>query len=188
MAVVHALGAFFSNNAFCTPHVPSLIDRSVQMLANPGWSPSENSSDYRKLHVMQAEILLAQYFFCTGRSLEGHYHLNAAVSMALSCGMHRIRSDAGTLTRGPSPASSSLTGFSGLFNLSASQDLVEESDRINLFWAIYRVDRCWSVVVGLPPLLSDNVALGTQIDTPWPVEVSGNQVVSSAFVTCHSKI
>ncbi len=40
---------------------------------------------------MQAELLLAIYFFCLGRYLEGRYHANAAVSLAVSCGLHRIK-------------------------------------------------------------------------------------------------
>lgn len=131
-------------------------------------------------------------FFCIRRSLEGHYHSNAAATLALSCGMYRIRSAAVSSSSRPghsafqtlsTSVSSNLIGSTGLFKLSPPQDLIEESDGINVLRAIYHVDRRWSAVVSAPPLLSGNAALGTQINTAWPVKVAGNQVVSSSYLS-----
>ncbi|KAH8108630.1 hypothetical protein DFH11DRAFT_1820528 [Phellopilus nigrolimitatus] len=124
----------------------------------------------RRIHAMQAEILLAQYFFSLGRLLEGRYHANAAVTLSVSCGLHRI-------SRSPSPAFSRISFGSsanlgiGLFELAAPRDALELGERVRVFWMIYITDHCWSVALGAPCVLADDGVLGTQINTPWPLEV-----------------
>lgn len=132
---------------------------------------------------MQAEVLLSQYFFCLGRFLEGRYHANAAVSLVISCGLHKIRPEASE----PHPVASQMgaavnLGFSsnvsgGLFELSIPIDSVDLGERINIFWSVYNIDKCWSVAVNSPSILVDDAALGTQIDTPWPLDVESYERV-----------
>ncbi len=45
-----------------------------------------------RVEAMQAECLLALYFICIGRLLEGRYHLDATLSIPGSCGPHNIGS------------------------------------------------------------------------------------------------
>lgn len=128
--------------------------------------------------AIQAEVLLARYFFNLGRLLEGRFHANAAVSLAISCGMHRIAFGA------QPPPTSSATGArsviggltaasssSGMFDLAPARDPVELGERVRLFWEVYTLDRCWSVALGSPCVLTDDEESGTQIDTPWPKEM-----------------
>jgi hypothetical protein len=42
------------------------------------------------LHVLQAEILLSYYHLRNSKALGGNYHANAAVSVFLSSGLHRV--------------------------------------------------------------------------------------------------
>jgi Fungal specific transcription factor domain len=127
------------------------------------------------LHTMQAEVLLAHYFFRTSRLLEGRYHYNAAVSLAIGSGLHRIRSN-----RELVPA----LQFTGDIYSSppAPQDSVEEGERIDGFWTVFILDKCWSACLNSPSLFTDDNALGTQIDTPWPLDTEGYEQVRAGYI------
>ncbi|KAH8108078.1 hypothetical protein BXZ70DRAFT_914071 [Cristinia sonorae] len=145
-------GAHFSNNHSLKIHEPTLLSRAVGSLA------SGKSLHDRTIQTIQAEVLLANYFFCQSRMLEGTYHCSAAVALALSCKLNRVRS--------ASPPES--LSAPGMFALAPPRDTVEEGERINAFWAAYIVDRCWSAAQGSH---ANDVFVGVQIDTPWPQEM-----------------
>lgn len=108
--------------------------------------------------------------------MEGRYHANAALSLAISCGMHQIRAFSPTASSRPrSDATSSAIGVSGagsFLELSPPRDVLAYGERVRLFWSVYALDRCWSAALGAPCVLTDNAELGTQIDTSWPLEIS----------------
>ncbi len=116
---------------------------------------------------MQAEVLLANYFFNANRQLEGVYHTNAAVSIAMASKLHTIRS-----------AGRSRSGDSSTYRLPPPADALEEGERINGFWTVFTLDRCWAIASGSPPAFTDDEATGTQIDTPWPMDLPMYQSVS----------
>lgn len=159
-------------------HCPDSVQLEPRFLARAISALTDALGDFdarTRTHALQAEVLLAQYFFCLGRFLEGRYHANAAVSLALSCDLHAIRAAGGA------PAGlASLVGIHGIFDLAAPRDVIEEGERVNAFWAVFNIDRCWSFAVGSPPILCDDAALGTQIDTPWPLEMEDYELVRCA--------
>ncbi|KAJ7735726.1 Zn(2)-Cys(6) binuclear cluster domain-containing protein [Mycena metata] len=107
------------------------------------------------LHTIQAELLLAQYFFHNSRILEGKYHVSAAVSIALSSGLHKIRSaDVRDSVRSMVDA------------LSPAATALEEGERINAFWAVFVVDTYWLAADGSPADITYAV-----VDTPWPLDI-----------------
>ena len=125
---------------------------------------------------MSAEVLLAQYFFTLGRTLEGRYHANAAVSLAVSYGFHRISVNPG-MESSQSPQFNMSTTLSFLAQaLPPAKTWVEFGERVNTFWSVYNIDRCWSVV-GNPCIMSDDPTHGTQIDTPWPLDMHDYEMV-----------
>lgn len=130
----------------------------------------------RRIHAIQAEVLLAQYFYSLGRFLEGQYHANAAVSLALSSGLHRIYPRP-TSTASASDNNSSSSSGSGLFDLTPPRDAIELGERVNVFWAVFTIDRCWAAAIGVPSLLSDSTS--ARIDTPWPLDTEEYEVVSA---------
>jgi hypothetical protein len=79
-----------------------------------------------------------------------HQHTASAVSLALSSGLHMIRS-----ANIPSSV------------LPPSQDAIEEGERIHACWAVIILDRSWAAVLGEQAHLEYQ----QQIDTPWPLEV-----------------
>ncbi|KAJ7735723.1 Zn(2)-Cys(6) binuclear cluster domain-containing protein [Mycena metata] len=107
------------------------------------------------LHTIQAELLLAQYFFHNSRILEGKYHASAAVSVALSLGLHKIRSaDVRDSVRSMVDA------------LAPATTALEEGERINAFWAVFAVNTCWLAADGSPADIAYAV-----VDTPWPLDI-----------------
>ncbi|KAG7451498.1 uncharacterized protein BT62DRAFT_927209 [Guyanagaster necrorhizus] len=102
---------------------------------------------HKIIHRIQAEALLAQYFFLNARMLEGKYHTSAAVSLLFGAGFHKIRSTEGGSTS----------------NLPPLTDLVEEGERINGFWTVLILNNCWTT-------LESNIVYES-IDTPWPLEM-----------------
>ncbi|KAJ7455941.1 hypothetical protein B0H11DRAFT_1925889 [Mycena galericulata] len=93
----------------------------------------------RALHALQAELLLARYFFGAGKSLEGGYHTAAAVSLAVAGGLHTVRRE------GPGRGTAA-----------------EWAERVGACWATATLDKTWAVALGTQPNWND------AIDTPWP--------------------
>lgn len=162
--------------------VQVLLSRAIA-----GFTDALGSAEPQKhIQALQAEVLLALYFFCVGRFLEGKYHANAAVSLALSCGLDRIRSGEisdnaqAPVMSSSTPLGSGILGTSSAFNLAPSRDTVEEGERINTFWAVFNLDRCWSVATGSQTMLYDDTNLG--IDTPWPLDMERYEQVLKAFI------
>ncbi|TDL17534.1 hypothetical protein BD410DRAFT_901408 [Rickenella mellea] len=119
-----------------------------------------------RLHTLQAEVLIANYFFCMGRTVEARYHASAAITMALSCGLHQ-------LTGRNTPPNLSLVGSARIQPLAPARDGIEQRERVNLFWAVFILDKCWSTAVNSPSMLCEEGESGVQITTPWSVDNNG---------------
>jgi hypothetical protein len=128
---------------------PVFLSRAIQSVAGALGTTHPNKAK----HALQAELLLSDYFFWTGRFLEGRYHCGAAVSIAISIGLHRTWS-------GQPP------------NPNTTVDLVEEGERINAFWSVYLHDGCWGVATNVPSGMPDQKALNARIDAPWPLDMT----------------
>lgn len=124
-----------------------------------GLSRSSDQLARSLLHCVQAEILLSQYFFINGRSLEGKYHISNAVSMVFGAGFHKIRS----------ADMYSFEGRAGMQSLPPPIDHVEEGERANALWQVVVMNSCWTGVDGSPSNIAYDV-LDSRIDTPWPLD------------------
>ncbi|KAF9464608.1 hypothetical protein BDZ94DRAFT_1297108 [Collybia nuda] len=116
----------------------------------------------RLVDIVQASSLLAVYLYTNHRVLEGYRHAFSAIRLAVGLGLHQIR---------PLDISAAL-GYpqqSSLIPLPIPQNQTELTDRISAFWQVFMVDRCWSVVNGLPLALPDKENSQTRILTPWPI-------------------
>lgn len=121
---------------------------------------------HRVMHTIQAEVLLSIYYLTLGRPVEGIYHSSAAVSLAISSGLHLIRS----------PQISIPPYFGVLEALCPPPlDAVEEGERINAFWTVVVVNNYWVAAHGSPSSLSYD----TPIDTPWPLKLEEYTPVSA---------
>lgn len=133
----------------------TLVSRALQSSAH---ALSENHPQ-KITQFIQAEILLGNYFYLAGKTVEGKYHVTAAASLVLGGGLHKIRS-----------SDTEKSGYlaEALGTLALPKDSVEEGELINAFWTVLTLDSFWNSVHGTPssiPYTSSTV----RIDTPWPL-------------------
>ena len=119
------------------------------------------------LHKTQAHVLISQFFFSIGHLQDGQRHLIAASDFSNRLGLHQLS---------PSSPIAIASGLpSALYEnrgVSPPRDDVEMHERINLFWAVYDLDRCWSWVSGASSILV------ADIHTPWPKDLDSDNPVS----------
>ncbi|KAF9554618.1 hypothetical protein CPC08DRAFT_783517 [Agrocybe pediades] len=127
----------------------ALESRAVQ----PGeWHP------YKVMHAIQAEVLLAAYFFARMKHTEGRAHVTAAVSMVASAGLQNIRCGlSGDAV--PPPAAQPLN---------EPADLIEEGERITGLWTVLNLDQYWAGALGYPMNFDHE---RTVVHAPWPIEM-----------------
>ncbi|KAJ7186441.1 hypothetical protein C8R46DRAFT_880063 [Mycena filopes] len=130
---------------------PAFLARAVALTAK---SLSVTHPE-RVMHTLQAEVLLAYYFFACGRLLEGKYHSAAAVSLSLSSRLHLSRSG-----NNPNPGPPLFPG----------QDAVDEGERVLACWIVIILDNAWAVTLGEGPHL-DYDRQSAALDVPWPLEM-----------------
>jgi hypothetical protein len=182
LSVLHAaylLGAHISGDETLIAQEPRLLEQALQQRT---LLSSTTTTHRRKvLHTVQTDVLLAQYFFRNCRFFEGWSHCNSATSLANGAGLHQLRS------RNPRRLRSDLhlVDDAGL-ELPRPRDAIEDGERINAFWTVYVMDKCWSVFLGSPASILDINALGSQVDTPWPLDMESYELVRpslSAVIT-----
>ncbi|KAJ7434675.1 hypothetical protein FB451DRAFT_1571872 [Mycena latifolia] len=150
--VMHLWGVHLSQDQRITAYEPAFLAHALRSTA----SSLVGSHPRTVLHSIQASVLLAYYFIRNARFLEGKYHTSAAVSIAISAGLHRIRGAQG----GASPTPEALP---------PPTDPLEEGERINAFWSVLTLNNCWASMDGSPSNVAYGAA-GLKIDTPWPLE------------------
>ncbi len=131
--------------------------------------------------MIQAKILLVDYLFSIGHFAAALHEAHSASSLAVACGLHKIR------TAQPIPAYTSFIDRIDLTLQEPPRDQIEEGERINAFWAVFFMDRCLSVMFGPPLVISDMDAPGMQIDTPWPLEMETYERVGTVGATVQSR-
>lgn len=123
---------------------------------------SAQNQQQNTLYILQAEILLATYFFHCNRPLEGKFHASAAVSLAYMCNLHKILSGQQSLG-----AYNFLTA--GPAWLPPPIDPTDEGERIHAWWMTFALDKSWVVALASPSMITETTEPGTVIDTPWPL-------------------
>ncbi|TDL17185.1 hypothetical protein BD410DRAFT_901603 [Rickenella mellea] len=153
--------------------LPLYINEAKRALA----STINNRDAKARIHAIQAQVILAAFFYTNGRVVEAHYHATGAVTMAFSAGLHRA------LTPAATSSSSSSAGFApGTFSLPPPRDAIEAAERARLFWAVYTLDACWSIAAGSSSNIRENGNPSTTIMMPWPVSVDEFRSNFSALV------
>lgn len=172
LSVVYLWGVHLSQSEALLMEEHAFLTRALQHTATDllGAHPK------RLMHTLQAEILLATYFFRTGRFIEAKSHIGAAISLALGVQLHKIRS-----SNYPAPSTLGLHSDSPVV-LSSPADYLEEGERINGFWTVFMIHKMMSVAHELPTSVCGALeAPGIQIDTPWPLDIASYKDVSSTI-------
>jgi hypothetical protein len=168
MSVVYLLGIHLSQSEFAS-HEPTFLAQALQSMANALSVDHPN----KVMHALQAEILLAVYFFHSGRILEGKLHLSSAVTLAFRCRLNLIRSNGDVAHSCPS----SPSGDTEFVELPPPADAVEEGDRVNAFWTVFAVNNYWTGAFGFLSNISYS-DVSQRIDTPWPLDDEEYKMVS----------
>ncbi|KAF4612992.1 hypothetical protein D9613_010762 [Agrocybe pediades] len=149
-----------SNDPTIKSHEQAYLTRATQDA-----STALSGNHPRKvMHAIQAEVLLATYFFASGRFFEGKYHVTTAVSMVFSAGLHKIRSAT------PPPQAPSIVADTA--RLPPPIDSTEEGERITAFWTVLDLDKQWAVALEHTPNFEySSHPMATKVDTPWPLEM-----------------
>lgn len=161
---IYLLGAYLSNDL----PTRALQERFLSAIPEHRAVALAEITPGTVMYILQAEILLANYYFAQDRTLESAYHCSAASAIVLACKLHHTRS------------ARDIPGvFAGTmqFRLDPPADHVEEGERMNAFWVAYILDKCLSFALGSPSALTDEEEKGTQIDVPWPLDTSAYEQV-----------
>ncbi|PPQ67854.1 hypothetical protein CVT25_010293 [Psilocybe cyanescens] len=161
--VVHLLGIHFSQPEALQGQESALLTRAVQYVATDLMSTHPN----KVIHTLQAEVLLAYYFFRTGSLLEAKCRTGTAISLALGSGLHKIRS-ANFMV----PSTIGIGSHDQAYFLPHPSDTLQEAERINGFWAVLVLHKFITVALEVPAHVCGALeAPGMQIDTPWPIDI-----------------
>ena len=172
---IYLWGAHLSTTPNIRAYESVFLDRVTSALSSSVREPSPAI-----VNLIQAEVLVSNYFFCTSRFLEGRYHCSAAVALTLSSRLTKVRSSAD-----PGPALGSRNfPHAREYTLPPPRDAVEEGERIRGFWFVYSLDKTWAVALGSPPHFNGN----SRVDTPWPLEMAQYEAVSQWVWHCGYRV
>lgn len=159
MSAVYLWGVHLSEDEALLAHHEAFLSRAVSQV-----STSLSGTHPRKvIQTIQAEYLLATYFFMSGRFLEGKYHLSAAISIGVAAGFRHLRSSTDSELALCSPA----------------DDPVTEGEYVDCCWTGIFMDKTSAVALGSEPNVAcASSALRRSLDTPWPLEIEDYEHVN----------
>lgn len=165
---VYLWGAVLSTDEDLKARQGVFLTRTLQSVVNSfsqATSFGTTSSRPDIVHLIQAEVLLANYYLHTGEFTDAHRHVSEAVSLVQLYRLHKIRS--------PRPSHHAqmhlIQAAAVEINLHPPIDLIEEGERTCAFWQVFVLDKTWSALLGCPSLLIEDGSPNTEIDTPWPL-------------------
>ncbi|KAG6900475.1 hypothetical protein C0993_010194 [Termitomyces sp. T159_Od127] len=162
LSAVYLWGVHLSQSQALLQQEQSFVLRALHHVVTDAFRSHPNVI----LHTLQAEVLMSYYFIRTGRFIEAKSHTATAVSLALGAGMHKIRS--------VHPIAPSILGVSSDISVSlpALRGSIEETEQVNGFWAVVVLHKCITITLEPPMSICGTLeAPGTQVDTPWPLDV-----------------
>ena len=145
LSAVYLTSIALSGNEILTTHEPIFLSRALQHAAQ---APSCTHPSNAK-HCLQAEILMANYFFSRGHIQEGRSHINTALMISMVHRAHKIHR---------------ISNTEGI-------EVIEQWERVEGFWSAYLLDKFWSIAGGLPSSSPDGMTAETRVDAPWPLEL-----------------
>lgn len=152
-------------------HEPVVLDHALRQLA---MEVSYNADRNRIIQTIQAEVLLAMYFFRNNYFVEAEFHTTGAVSLTLSHNLHKFRS--------AKHVDSSLLGGAGRRDIypTPPSDAIEQGECINGFWTVFCLERMMRLA--FRQACSSFGFLESpfdEIDTPWPLDMADYSKVRS---------
>ncbi|KAJ6486519.1 hypothetical protein C8R47DRAFT_525554 [Mycena vitilis] len=139
LSAVYLVGIALSDAPTLREHEKKFLSRALSSLpvSLSGIHPR------RCIHALQAEILLSNYLYSSGRFLEARYHTSTAASLAVS-----------TVLLSPSAATAR-----------PDAEAIDEGERRDAFWTTLVLDRSWAVMLATYPDMQDT---DETLQFPWP--------------------
>lgn len=145
LSAIYVWGIVLSKSPDLIVHEPVFLSRALHYISMAPTSTHPN----RARHALQAELLLANYYFNRGLVSEGRTHCNAAMRIALVHRVHKV---------------------AGVVQISGDLGAVEQREWVNAFWMTNYMDLCWTVGTGLPSICPDFRSGDDRVDVPWPID------------------
>ena len=145
LSAVYLTSIALSGNTILATHESIFLSRALQHASQ---APSCMHPSNAK-HGLQAEILIANYFFLRGHIQEGKSHINTAMVISMLHRAHKI---------------CKISNLEGV-------EVVEQWERVKGFWSAYILDKFWSIAGGSRSSSPDGMTAETRIDAPWPLEL-----------------
>ncbi|PIL27471.1 transcription factor [Ganoderma sinense ZZ0214-1] len=145
MSAVLLWGSRLSSSSTLRNREAYFADSATQAISATTMPTQAGSPGQDVLCTIQAEVLLANYFFATGRLLEGRYHCLAAVALITGSRFHQL--DPSNLGRDP----------------------VAAGERIRAFWTVVNIDKAWAAAMNTPPSIAQFGRAAIRVTTPWPL-------------------
>ncbi|KAJ7045158.1 hypothetical protein C8F04DRAFT_940902 [Mycena alexandri] len=135
LTTVYLIGITLSDSLALKMHEKKSLSRALSSLpvSLAGLHPR------KAIHALQAEILLSNYFYASGRFLEGRYHTTGAASLALSGGLFNVGRSAASLI--------------------ADADTFEGAERMDACWTTIILDKSWAVALATYPNLPESAEM-----------------------------
>ncbi len=149
MNAVYLWGSRLSTSTILRARETQFADRATQAIAGTTLA----TQSMAVLHTIQAEVLLANYFFSTNRLLEGRYHCLAAVALVTGSRFHQLDVN------------------------SMRSDPVGAGEAIRAFWTVLAVDNVWASAMNSPPSIPHCGNSSTRVTTPWPLPTEAYEQV-----------
>ena len=144
LSAVYLCSVALSGEATLMVHEPIFLSRALYHTTRA--PPCTHPSNVK--HALQAEIIIANYYFLRGHIMEGKSHVDTAMLIATVHRAHKI---------------DRMTGSEGA-------EVIEQRERVNGFWRVYFFDKVWSIAGGFPSISPDGLTEESRIDAPWPLE------------------
>ncbi|TCD70198.1 hypothetical protein EIP91_004378 [Steccherinum ochraceum] len=177
-------GCRFAGNPSIKSKESDLLRQVVQQasgfLLTDGGNPTRSVMAF-----IQAEVLLANYFFTTDRLLEGRYHGSAALSLVLSCRLN-LRT-----TLQPSATQESSSRAPRQASIQTPHDFVQIGERVNAFWTVCSLYKAWAAASGAPSTIwagEGSSGLRIEIPPPLSMEACEKGTVTTADLNASSTI
>ncbi|KAJ1311776.1 hypothetical protein OPQ81_010244 [Rhizoctonia solani] len=146
LSAAYLLGCFFCLDGSLASLEPLFVERTRRALEDA----IDLTQDFSyAIDYLFASGMLALYYYCKGRLLEGYHRAISAARFAVNHGFHAIK-----------PISVNTLDLQNPTHVAA---VYNQKDRVCAWWFTFFVDRWGSLLTGLPCGVADG-----DIKTPWP--------------------
>lgn len=137
--------------------------------------PSTQTDPANVVFLLQAEALIAFYHFYKNQVVQGYARATAAATQTFVWGLNTSQRARGA------PAA----GVLGRYHLPPPIDAIEAGERVNAFWTVFWMERCWSVAQGIQSMMftQDNLT-----SVPWPLNMSDYEEVCQYLNVVRSRL